>query len=206
MKYMNDSFTKQHHSCSFTRTSLFRYGYGLFLYTLEENDDNRSSDIFAPSFAKSGGTSSSQTCFGKLICNICIQMVHLHTFTFLQKCFSSLTIEWANFEVLTSSKVMPVLRRANVSIFLGIDNLKSPRSLSLFTDHRHVDIHFAFHLINNPEYIPATQYIPHGNKFHPREIVGAKFIIVKGWFDRSPCSSINDDPFVSYERKENISI
>ena len=142
------------------------------------------------------GTSSSQTCYGKLTSNISIQMVHLHTFTFLQKCFSSLTIKWANFEVLTSSKVMPVLRRANVSIFLGIDSFNSLRSSSLFTDHRHVDVHFAFHLINSSEYLRATQYIPHGNNFHSREIIGAKFVIVNECSDRSQCS-FDDDPFVS---------
>lgn len=143
------------------------------------------------------GASGSETCFGKLTSKICIQMIHLHTFTFLQKCISSITIEWTDFEVLISSKVMPVLRRANVSIFLSIDSLKSLRSSSLFTDHRHVDVHFAFHLLNSSEHIQGTQYIPHGNHFHPREIVGVKLVIVNGWTVRLQRPSYNGDPFVS---------
>ncbi|CAF4007563.1 unnamed protein product, partial [Rotaria sp. Silwood1] len=42
-----------------------------------------------------------------------IRMVSLHTFTLVQTFFSMLTIEWVFFEMLTSSNVMPVLRRAN---------------------------------------------------------------------------------------------
>lgn len=148
------------------------------------------------------GPSHSNSCSAKLTSNKCIQMVNLHTFTLVQNFFSKLTIEWADFEILTSSKVMPVLCRANVSIFISTNNVNRLRSSSFFTDHRHVDVHFAFHLINCPQYTTVTQYIPHGNYFHPREIVGAKFVIV----------DIHADRFVSfifkmkYERKEKISI
>ncbi|CAF1478851.1 unnamed protein product [Rotaria sordida] len=99
-----------------------------------------------------------------------MRMVNLHTFTLVQTFFSKLKIEWIIFEILTSSKVMPVLRRANVSFFININDLIHIGSSSLFTDRRYVDVHFAFHLINCPEYIKMTQYIPTDNLFRRREI------------------------------------
>jgi hypothetical protein len=97
---------------------------------------------------------------------------------------------------LTSSNIMPVLRRANISYFINIDDLKRIGSSSIFTDHRHIDVHFAFHLINCSEFLEMTQYIPHGNCFHPREIVGATFV-VNDWSYR-PDRIANDNHFVSH--------
>ncbi|CAF1547062.1 unnamed protein product, partial [Rotaria sp. Silwood1] len=51
---------------------------------------------------------------------------------------SPLSMRMVFFEMLTSSIVMPVLRRANVSIFIDINDLNCISSSSLFTDHRHV--------------------------------------------------------------------
>jgi hypothetical protein len=135
--------------------------------------------------------------------DLSIQMVNLHTFTLVQGFFSVLTIEWTVFEILTSLKVMPVLRRVNVSIFIDIDDLNCINSSSLFTDHRHVDVHFAFHLINCRQYSQVTQYIPCGHCFHPREIVGAT-LLVNRWISSSKWFTASD-PFVSHnntERKE----
>lgn len=129
--------------------------------------------------------------------NLSIQMVNLHTFTLVQTFFSRLTIEWADFEMLISSNVMPILRRANVSLFININDLNCISSSALFTDHRHVDVHFAFNFINCPQYIKVTPYIPHGNCFHPRDIIGATFTINHWCYDRSNWS-LADDPFVSY--------
>ncbi|CAF1582214.1 unnamed protein product, partial [Didymodactylos carnosus] len=106
--------------------------------------------------------------------NLSIRMVNLHTFTLVQNFFSELTIKWTVFEILTSSNVMPILRRTNVSIFININDLNRVSSSPLFTDHRHVDVNFAFNLINCLQYIKMTQYIPRGNRFHPREIVGTR--------------------------------
>ncbi|CAF2767848.1 unnamed protein product [Rotaria sp. Silwood2] len=127
------------------------------------------------------------------VSNLSIRMANLHTFTLVQTFFSKLRIEWTLFEILTSSKVMPVLRRANVSIFININDINRISSSPLFTDHRHVDIHFAFNLINCPQYIKVKQYIPRGNRFHSREIVGATFV-VKYFSDRSKWV-IDGDPF-----------
>jgi hypothetical protein len=146
--------------------------------------------------------------------NLSIRMVNLHTFTLVQTFFSELTIEWTDFEVLTSSNVMPVLRRANVSLLLNTNDLNCIGSSSLFIDHRHVDVHFAFNIINCSQYINVTSYIPRGNRFYPREIVGAIFI-VNYWCQDKSKWLINDDPFVSYfalylkikyEQKRNLYI
>lgn len=129
-------------------------------------------------------------------------MNNLHTFTLVQTLFSITTIEWTMFERLISSEIMPVLRRANVSIAMHVNDLIQISSLSLFTDHRHVDVHFAFHLFNCPQYRQVTQYIPCGNPFHPREIVGATFL-VKEWSDKSKWLT-DDHPFVSHSQFNHI--
>ncbi|CAF4951536.1 unnamed protein product [Rotaria sp. Silwood1] len=125
--------------------------------------------------------------------NLLIQMIHLHTFTFVQTFFSELTTKWRIFEMLTSSNVMPVLRRLNMSLFIDMNDLNHIGSSPLFTDHRHVDVQFAFNLINCPQYIEMTQYIPCGNRFHSREIIGVTFV-VKHWSSRSKWLT-NNDPF-----------
>lgn len=142
------------------------------------------------------GFSDSNTHCPVSMCNLSIRMINLHTFSLVQTFFSMLTIEWTVFEILTSSNVMPVLRRANVSLFININDLNCISSSRIFTDHRHVDIHFAFNLLNYPQYIKVTPYIPRGNHFHSREIVGATFVVNR-WSDRSELL-IDSDPFVSY--------
>jgi hypothetical protein len=127
--------------------------------------------------------------------NLSIPMFNLHTFTLVQTFFSMYTIEWTLFETLTSSKIMPILRRANVSLFIDINDLNRISSSALFTDHRHVNVNFAFNLFNCPQYIEMTQYIPRGNRFHPREIVGVTFV-VNHWSNRSEWLT-DGDPFVS---------
>ncbi|CAF1473915.1 unnamed protein product [Rotaria sordida] len=72
-------------------------------------------------------------------------------------------------------------------------DLKRIGSSSIFTDHRHIDVHFAFHLINCSEFLEMTQYIPRGNCFYPREIVGATFV-VNDWSYR-PDRIANDNHF-----------
>ncbi|CAF4927964.1 unnamed protein product [Rotaria sp. Silwood1] len=90
---------------------------------------------------------------------------------------------------------MSVLRYANVSIFININDLDRIGSPSLFTDHRHVDVHFVFNLINCPQYINVSQYIPRVNCFHRREIVGAT-LLVNNWSDRSEW--LNDGDLFSH--------
>ncbi|CAF4447927.1 unnamed protein product [Rotaria sp. Silwood2] len=71
-----------------------------------------------------------------------------------------------------------------MSLFIDIDDLNLIGSSPLFTDHRTIDVHFAFNLINCSQYLEMTQYIPRGSGFHPREIIGVTFV-VKHWSSRS---------------------
>lgn len=122
-------------------------------------------------------------------------MLNLRTFTLVQTYFSILTVEWKLVEMLTSSKVMPVLRRANLALPVSIDYLDRIRSAPIFIDHRHVEVNFAFSLINCRRYNEMTQLIPCGSHFYPREIAGATFI-VNSWYERSKRLD-NGDPYVS---------
>ena len=78
---------------------------------------------------------------------------------------------------------MPILERANLSVFVNINSLDCIGSSPLFIDHRHVDVHFFFNCTNCSEYSKVTQYITYGNHFHPRKTIGATF--VNQWSDRS---------------------
>ena len=69
------------------------------------------------------------------------------------------------------------------------------RSAPLFIDHRRVEVNFAFSVINCPQYNQITQFIPCGGRFHPREIVGATFV-VNEWINKLQWSA-NIDPYVS---------
>ena len=130
-----------------------------------------------------------------LISTVPPPMVNLHTFTLVQTFFSMLTIEWKHVEMLTSSKVMPVLRRANVALFVNINDFSRISSAPLFTDHRQVAVNFALSLVDCPRYNEMTQFIPRGSRFHPRETAGATFI-VNHWCEKSNRLN-NGDPYVS---------
>lgn len=135
--------------------------------------------------------------FPASISTLSIEMVNLHTFTLIQNFFSKFSIDWTHFELLTSSKVMPALRRANVALFMNINDFSHIRSAPLFIDHRRVEVNFAFSVINCPQYNQMTQFIPCGGRFQPREIVGATFVVHE-WIDRSEWSATaNIDPYVS---------
>lgn len=134
--------------------------------------------------------------FPESIRNLSIEMINLHTLTVVQDFFCEFTVGWTSFEILTSSKVMPVLRRANIALVMNINDFSSISSAPLFIDHRRVDVNFAFNFINCPRYDEMTQFVPRGSRFHPREIVGATFV-VNGWRDRSEWLP-DGDPYVRF--------
>ncbi|CAF2504455.1 unnamed protein product [Rotaria sp. Silwood2] len=108
--------------------------------------------------------------------NQLIRMVNLHTFTFFK-----LFLDYNN--------EMDIDRHSDIVQCHACSSTSSP----LFTDHRHVDVHFAFSLINYPQHLEVTQYIPRGNRFQPREIVGATFV-VNHWSEKSEWLT-DGDPF-----------
>ena len=90
---------------------------------------------------------------------------------------------------------MPALRHANISLFMNINDFSRLHSAPIFIDHRHVEVNFAFSVINCSQYNKMTRFIPRGGCFHPREIAGATFV-VNDWCDRSKRLD-NGDPYVS---------
>ena len=131
---------------------------------------------------------------------ISMQMANLHTFILVQSFFfSTLRIEWALLECLTSSNVMPALKRANIAVFPNINDSNRIRSAPLFADHRHVIVIFAFNLISCSQYAEMTRFIPRGSRSHPREIVGVTFM-VNTWSDRSKWLASGDP----YSRDSSI--
>ena len=67
----------------------------------------------------------------------------------------------------------------------------------MFTDQRHVEVNFAFNLINYPQYKEITQFIPSGSRCHRRETIGVTFLVSK-WSERSECKGEQAD-FCTFE-------
>ena len=65
----------------------------------------------------------------------------------------------------------------------------------VFVDYRHVDVHFAFHLVNCSEYARMALCIPCENRFHQKEIVSTS-LLVNHRMKKSEWTT-NGDPFVS---------
>ncbi|CAF1374541.1 unnamed protein product [Rotaria sordida] len=86
-------------------------------------------------------------------------------------------IEWSTIESLTASNVMPVLRRMNLAIFITVDHLNCINRSSLFIDDRQIDVQFAFIIDDTSLGIQLSHHIPHGSRFHPREIVGVTCVL-----------------------------
>ncbi|CAF4191651.1 unnamed protein product [Rotaria magnacalcarata] len=101
------------------------------------------------------------------------KMINLHTFTLVQSIFyRSSRIEWSTIESLTASNVMPALRRMDLAIFITVDDLDCINRSSLFMDDRRIDIQFAFIIDDTSRGNQLSHYVPHGSRFHPRQIVG----------------------------------
>jgi hypothetical protein len=105
------------------------------------------------------------------------EMINLHTFTLVQSIFSENRIEWLIIESFTAPSVMPVLRRVNLAMFITGDDLHRINRSSLFTDDRRIDIQFAFIVDDASLGIQLTHHVPHGSRFHPRQIVGATCVV-----------------------------
>jgi len=106
------------------------------------------------------------------------KMVNLHTFTLVQSIFyRSSRIEWSTIESLTAPNVMPVLRRMNLAIFITVNDLDCINRSPLFMDNRRIDIQFAFIIDDTSLGNELSHYVPHGTRFHPRQIVGVSCVI-----------------------------
>jgi len=119
------------------------------------------------------------------------RMEALHTFTFVKSFRSNSNEEWTLLNMLTASSVMPILRRINFSIVIARDDLDLMTNSALFTDYRHVDIHYALIIDDNRPHFELNEYVPRGSQSHPRQIASATFMS-----DYWP----HDQPFTSHEQ------
>jgi hypothetical protein len=108
--------------------------------------------------------------------NLWPRMEVLHTFTFIKSFKWHFSKEWFLLDTLTCSDVMPMLRRINFCIVIDINDLDSMYYSALFTDYRHVDVHYAFIINDNREHIQLIDYVRHINQSHRRQIISATFI------------------------------
>jgi hypothetical protein len=116
-------------------------------------------------------------------------MMNLHTFTLVQSIFSNSRTTWSTIESLTAPNVMPVLRRVNLAFFISVDDLDRINRSLLFTDERQIDVQFAFIIDNDSLGVQLSHQIPHGSRFHPREVVGVACVI--SWFSEKYQKSID---------------
>ncbi|CAF4591276.1 unnamed protein product [Rotaria sp. Silwood2] len=104
------------------------------------------------------------------------RMEALHTFTFVKSFKWHYREEWTFVDILTSSSHMPVLQRMNFSIVINADDLNDINHSALFTDYRHVDVHYAFIIDDKRSYSELIEYIPFASQCHSRQIASATFI------------------------------
>ncbi|CAF2741016.1 unnamed protein product [Rotaria sp. Silwood2] len=106
------------------------------------------------------------------------KMINLHTFTLVQSIFyTSSRVEWSTIKSFTAPNVMPVLRRMDLAIFITVDDLDCINRSSLFMNDRRIDIQFAFIIDDTSLGNQLSHYVPHGSRFHPRQIVGVTCVI-----------------------------
>lgn len=108
--------------------------------------------------------------------NVWPRMEVLHTFTFIKSFKWHFNKEWFLLDILTGSDVMPLLRRMNFCIVIDVNDLDRMYHSALFTDYRHVDVHYAFMINDNREHIQLIDYVRRCNQYHRRQIVSATFI------------------------------
>ncbi|CAF4224611.1 unnamed protein product, partial [Rotaria sp. Silwood2] len=115
----------------------------------------------------------------------------LHTFTFVKSFKWHFREEWTFLDILTSSNIMPILRRMNFSIVINADDLNQMNHSEFFTDYRHVDVHFAFIIDDNRLHSELSKYVPCGSQSHPQEIATATFVS-DYWPDNQPFTTPDD--------------
>lgn len=124
------------------------------------------------------------------------RMETLHTFTFVKSFKWHFREEWTFVDILTSSSVMPDLQQMNFSVVINVDDLNDINHSALFTDYRHVDVHYAFIINDNRSHSELSKHIPLGSQSHSRQIASATFI-AESWPDNQPFATPGEY-YVSY--------
>lgn len=107
--------------------------------------------------------------------DVSISMPSLHTFTFMKPLYHEAIEEWALIDMLTSSQVMPVLKRIHLIVAVTMSDLERIDQSMVFNDDRNVDVHFAMLLHDNQCHAEVTKHIPRGSRSHPRSIASATY-------------------------------
>ncbi|CAF0831231.1 unnamed protein product [Rotaria sordida] len=110
--------------------------------------------------------------------------------------------EWTLLDMLTSSRVMPILRRMTFSIVINAVDLNHMNHSAIFTDYRHVDVHYAFIFDDNRSHSELSKFVPYGSQSHPREIASGTFIS-ECWPDSQPFETPGEK-YVSYNPLYNL--
>ena len=103
-------------------------------------------------------------------------MSSLRTFTFVKALYRQFADEWPLIDILTSATVLPVLQRANLVVAIDALDLDRIHRSALFTDHRRVDVQFAFILNDNSSHTAFDRRVPRGSRSHSRSIASATFV------------------------------
>ena len=104
-----------------------------------------------------------------------LSMPSLQTFTFMKPLYYESTEEWAFIDMLTSSQVMPVLKRIHFIVAIAISDLDRIAQAMILNNDRHVDVHYAMLLNDNQCHTELTKRVPHGSRSHPRSIASATY-------------------------------
>ncbi|CAF1400667.1 unnamed protein product [Adineta steineri] len=131
------------------------------------------------------------------------QMKVLHTFSFVKSFNWHSFLEWTFVKILTSSNIMPVLRRINFSLVISVDDLIRMRNSALFTDFRHIDIHYAFIINDDCPHIELLNYVPRGSQSHSRQIASATFIS-DCWPDNQPFRTPGQFYFAKSKNRQHL--
>jgi hypothetical protein len=122
-----------------------------------------------------------------------LSMSSLHTFTLMKPLSYETTEDWAFIDLLTSSQVMPVLKRIHFIVAIGTSDLERIAQSMLFNDDRNVDVHFAILLNNNQCHAELSKRIPYGSRSHPRSLASATY-----WRDMSDYDWTQELPIQLY--------
>ncbi|CAF1271985.1 unnamed protein product [Adineta ricciae] len=106
------------------------------------------------------------------------RMKTLHTFTFAKSFEWQSNYEWSFIDRLTSAKVMPALRRMSFALVINYIDLIEMENSALFTDFRHIDVHYSFIIVapSRESHAVLLNHVPRGSQSHPREIVSVTFM------------------------------
>jgi hypothetical protein len=104
------------------------------------------------------------------------EMKVLHIFSFVKSFDRHSAVEWTIVDLLTSSNIMPLLKRMNFALVINVIDLVGMNNSALFRDSRHIDVHYAFIINDERPHIGLLNYVPHGSQSHPRQIASATFI------------------------------